>query len=213
MESRLRQARTHWRIMALGVVILGSSTIASYTFVYVVTYAQAILHMAARAGFFAESIGHGLRIPAVLLGGWLSDKHGRRPINVWGNFAFVVLIYPTFSWVISTHSEFALIAGMSILSAISQFMWGSFFAALTESLPKSIRSGGFGVVQSISVALFGGTTQLIATWLMYLTGSAMAPAWYLIAAAVVGQVALMLMAESAPMKSPRPLELTHALPS
>ena len=79
-------------------------------------------------------------------------------------------------------------------------MWGSFYAALAESLPKSIRGSGFGVVYSVSIAAFGGTTQLVVTWLIHVTGSAMAPAWYMMGAGALGQIALMLMAESAPVR-------------
>ena len=53
-------------------------------------------------------------------------------------------------------------------------------AALTESLPRSIRSSAFGTVYSVSIAAFGGTTQLVVTWLIHVSGSAMAPAWYLL---------------------------------
>src|ERR1017187_268569 len=55
--TRLRKAYTRWRIMALGLVILASGTIATYTFSYLVTYAQATLNMSARAGDRAD--GHG----------------------------------------------------------------------------------------------------------------------------------------------------------
>lgn len=209
--SRASQARAHWRVMVLGMVVLASGTIGSYIFNYIVTYAQATLHMAARAGFIAETAGNIISIPALLLGGWLSDRHGRRPINVWGNFAFLVMIYPVFSWIVATRSDFALIAGMTVLMAAGNFMWGSFYANLAESLPKLIRGSGFGTVYSLSIALFGGTTQLVVTWLIHVTGNAMAPAWYLTAAVAVGQAALMLMRESAPARLPiRPVLAVHA---
>jgi len=211
--TRLRQAYTRWRIMALGLVILASGTIANYTFSYLVTYAQATLHMSARAGFIAETIGYMLGIPVILLGGLLSDKHGRWAINVGGNLVFLVMIYPTFSWIIAARSEFAFIAGMTVLNAVSMFIWGSFYAGLAESLPKSIRGSGFGIIYSVSIAAFGGTTQLVATWLIHVTGSAMAPAWYLMGAAAVGQIALMLMAESAPARTQRAPQLAPLLSS
>ncbi len=197
-QPRLVQARRHWRVIVLGLVVLASGTIGNYIFSYIVTYAQATLHMAARAGFIAETAGYLLAIPAILLGGWLSDRHGRRRINVWGNRLFLVMIYPTFAWIAASRSEFALIAGLSVLIMVSGFMWGSFYASLAESLPKGIRGTGFGTVYSVSIAAFGGTTQLVVTWLIHVTGSAMAPAWYLVGATAIGQIALMLMRESAP---------------
>jgi len=199
-QSRLAQARTHWRVIILGLVFLAAGTIGSYTFTYLVTYAQATLHMAARAGFLAETIGNVLSIPAMLLGGWLSDRHGRWPINMWSNLAFLVMIVPTFLWIVDTRSTFALIVGMSALSIAANFSAGSFYAGLAESLPKTIRGSGFGTIYSVSIAAFGGTTQLVVTWLIHVTGSAMAPAWYLVCATAIGQVAVMLMRESAPVR-------------
>jgi len=206
-ESRLRQAGKHWRVMVLAIVALGSNTIANYIFTYVVTYAQATLHLPARAGFIAEAAGNILAIAATLWGGWLSDKYGRRLVNVWGNFVFLLMIYPVFAWIVAARSSFALIAGMTLLTATSSLIWGSFYAGLAESLPKTIRGSGFGTLYSFSIATFGGTTQLVVTWLIHVTGSAMAPAWYLLGAAAAGQIALMLMVESAPARTQRALEL------
>jgi MFS family permease len=109
--SRLHLVRAHWRVMLLGLVVLASQTIAWYIFVYIVTYAQATLHMAANAGFIATTCGNVVGIPATLLAGGLSDRCGRRPVSVWGTLLFLVLIYPVFVWIALTRSEFALIAG------------------------------------------------------------------------------------------------------
>lgn len=202
-ESRLRLAQTHWRVMVLGLVVLAASTIANYIFVYIVTYAQATLQLPARAGFIAETGAYVLGIPTVLLGGWLSDRYGRRPVNIWSNLAFLLTIYPIFAWISTTRSEFALIVGTTILSGVTNVTVGSFMAGLAESLPKTIRGGGFSIIYSVAIAAFGGTTQLIVTWLTHITGSAMAPAWYMIGATAIGQIALMLMPESAPVRSAR----------
>jgi MHS family citrate/tricarballylate:H+ symporter-like MFS transporter len=38
------------------------------------------------------------------------------------------------------------------------------------------------------------------TWLLHVTGNPLAPAWYLLLAAIVGLVAMSLMPETAPVK-------------
>jgi len=77
---------------------------------------------------------------------------------------------------------------------------GGFYAALTESLPKRIRGGAFGTLYAVSIAAFGGTCQLVVTWLIHVTGNPMAPAWYLLAATAAGQVAMQMIPESAPVR-------------
>jgi MHS family citrate/tricarballylate:H+ symporter-like MFS transporter len=211
-QSRRQLAFAHRRVLVLAIMVLGSATIANYIAVYIVTYTQNTLHMPARAGFIASTIGYVVGMAAILLGGWLSDKYGRRPINIWGNLAFLVMIYPTFAWITSSRSSFALIAGVALLGGLQNISSGSYFAGLSESLPPSIRSSGFGIAYSVAIAAFGGTTQLVVTWLLHWTGSAMAPAWFLIGASAVGQIALMMVAESAPVRLAAASRVATALP-
>jgi MHS family citrate/tricarballylate:H+ symporter-like MFS transporter len=48
--------------------------------------------------------------------------------------------------------------------------------ALAEGLPKNIRGGAFATIYAVAIATFGGTAQLIVTWLIHATGNALAPA-------------------------------------
>ena len=198
--GRLALARTHWRAMAFGLMAIAAGSVGTYIFVYMATYAQATLHLPARAGFLASLAGYSVEIPCILIGGRLSDRYGRKPINVWGNLAFLLGIYPAFVWVVEARSATALIWSMVILNAAYSLRMGSFFAAFIESLPPRIRSGGFGTVYALSVAIFGGTTQLVVTWIIHVTGSAVAPAWYLIGFTLIGQIAYMLYPETAPVR-------------
>ncbi len=199
-EQPRRLRRHEWRVIALGLAVLSAATIGVYFFTYIVTYAQHTLHLPPRVGFLAELASYVVSLPAVWLGGRLSDRHGRWPINVWGNLAFLAGIYPVFAWIVARPAAGPLIAGMTALGAVQSFWAGSFFAALAEALPQSLRSSSFGTVYSLAIALFGGTTQLVVTWLIHVTGSSMAPAWYLIGATAVGQIALMLFPETAPVR-------------
>lgn len=200
-ESRYFQtARRHWRAMTFGLTAIAAGAVGTYIFVYVATYAQTTLHLPPRAGFLASLAGYSVEIPCILLGGRLSDRYGRKPVNVLGNLAFLLAIYPVFVWVAAARSVTALIWGMVILNATYSVRMGSFYAAFIESLPPRVRSGGFGTVYAVSVAVFGGTTQLVVTWIIHLTASAVAPAWYLIGFTLIGQIAYMLYPETAPVR-------------
>ena len=190
--------RSHRKIIFLGLVVLSCGTIHSYIFTYIVTYAQNTLHMPARAGFTAQASSNLLAIVAVLAGGWISDRVGRRPVNLVGQLTFLVLIYPVFLWVTETRSTVALVAGMAALTAAGSIRQGVFYTALAESLPVRVRVSAFGTVYSLAIAAFGSTTQLVITWLIHLTGSPLVPAWYLIGATTLGFIALFFMPESAP---------------
>ena len=63
-ESRMAVARRHWLIFACGLGYLASGTqIGTYIFDYIVTYAQATMHLSARVGFIAETGGNLLGVP------------------------------------------------------------------------------------------------------------------------------------------------------
>ncbi len=194
-----RLARRHWRVMVLGLAALGAGTIGQYVFTYIATYAQHTLHLPARAGFEAELTSYIVAMPVTLLSGRLSDRFGRWPINVWGNAVFLLAIYPVFAWIVDADSVGVLIVGTTLLSAVSCAGAGSLLAAIAEALPRSIRSTGFGTVYALAM-MFGGTTQLVVTWLIHVTGSSIAPAWYLLGATAIGQIALMLLPETAPAR-------------
>lgn len=207
IASRARLARSHWRVMVLGLVILGMGTIGAYVQMYIVTFAQHVLHLSAHAGFLASCANSMAAIPALLLGGWLSDRFGRRPVNVVGNALLLVLVVPLFAVAVDSGSAATFVVSMSVLGFVSNLTFGVVCAALGEGLPRAIRASAFGTVYSIAMAFFGGSSEFVVTWLIHIFASPMAPAWYVAGATAVAQVALMILPESAPVRvhvAPRP---------
>ena len=62
------------------------------------------------------------------------------------------------------------------------------------------RAGAVGITYALAVAIFGGSAQYAATWLIDYTGSPLAPAWYMTGAMVCGVAAMAAMRETAPVK-------------
>jgi MFS family permease len=186
------------RIIVLGLLVLAAGTIATYVRNYMTTFAQSTLHLGATAAFAAGAAGNAAAVVAILYGGRLSDRIGRRPAMIWPNLAFLIAAYPTFYWIVVTRSAPVLLLGSAILGFIGSVANGAFYPALTESLPKHIRGRAVATLYAVSIAVFGGTTQLVITWLIHVTGNPLAPAWYLVVATLVGQIAMLLILESAP---------------
>jgi MFS family permease len=199
--NRVALVRSSTRILLLAVVVLASGTIGTYVFNYMTTFAQHSLHMAPGPAFAAGALGNLLGVAGGLFGGWLSDKIGRRPVMIWPALANLILLIPIFAWITGSRTVLALTAGTAVIALIGAVGTGAFYPALAESLPKRIRGGAFATVYAVAIATFGGTTQLVITWLIQVTGSNMAPAWYLFGASVLGLVARWLIVESAPAKT------------
>jgi MFS transporter, MHS family, citrate/tricarballylate:H+ symporter len=193
--------RDHARVIVLSLTVAAAIAVSFNLLHYLTTFAQYTLHMPQRTAFWAETVGALAGTASVLIGGRLCDRIGRRPVMIWPNLAYLLLIGPMFYWIIATRNPWALITGLGVFGFFSQMGGAAFFCAVTESLPKTIRGGTFATIHASSTALFGGTTPLVITWLIHRTGSPMAPAWYLIGVTAIGLVARMLFRESAPAKS------------
>jgi len=150
-----------------------------------------------QAGEFAAN---GIGIVSVMLGGTLSDAIGRRPVQIWSQLLFALLTVPCFLWLITMRDATSFISANLLLSGVANFMSGATFAAISESIPREVRSRTFALVYSIPVAIFGGSTQLVITWLLHVTGSPMTIAWYLTVINLIGLAAMLAMRESAPVK-------------
>jgi MFS transporter, MHS family, citrate/tricarballylate:H+ symporter len=194
------RVRDNSRIIILGLLILASGTIITYVTDYMTTYAENTLHVAANLAFATTVVSNAVGIAAAIYGGWLADRAGRWPVMVWPQLAALLLTYPVFLWIVTTHSAWALLGGLGFLTLVGTIPYSAFFVALAEGLPKPIRGGTFATIYAVAIATFGGTAQLIVTWLIHVTGNALAPAWYMLLATAVGLIAMMLMRETAPLK-------------
>jgi MFS family permease len=190
----------HRRVILLGLVTLASATIFTYLTNYMTTYAETVLHLGNVVAFGATLVVGVSGLAGVMFGGWLSDRVGRWPVLVWPRVVYLVLILPLYAWIVEMHSAVALYSATAVLVVLGTMSAGPFYAALTESLPTRIRGSTVGTTYAVSIAIFGGSAQLIVTWLIHVTGNPLAPAWYLIASGLCGVISTSMMAETAPVR-------------
>ncbi len=190
----------HRRVILLGLVTLASATIFTYLTNYMTTFAETVLHLGNAVAFGATLVVGVSGLGGALFGGWLSDRVGRWPVMVWPRVVYLAFVWPLYTWIVEMHGAAALYAATAVLVFLGTMSFGPFAAALTESLPTRIRGSTFGTTYAISIAIFGGSAQLIVTWLIHVSGNPLAPAWYLIASGLCGVIATAMMAETAPVR-------------
>jgi MFS family permease len=198
--GHLAMARGHLRIIVLALMIIANGTIATYATHYMATFAQNTLHVGASLAFTTSLVGLGLGIGSTLFGARLADRFGRKPLMIWPQLATLMLTYPVFMWIVKSPGPASLLVGFSMLTLVGALPAGAFYAMFAEALPQEIRGGVFATIYAVAIAIFGGTAQLIITWLIHISGNALAPAWYLLCAGTVGLVAMVLALETAPVK-------------
>ncbi|WP_203579142.1 MFS transporter [Microbacterium hibisci] len=162
---------------------------------YFVTYMQSVIHIDRGQALISNSVALLGYAVMMYLGGRLSDRVGRKKMMIAGAIGMVLLAWPAFLLVGS--GEFGLaIVGQLLLSVPICVFGGGSFTFYVELFPTATRLTGAAVSYNLSYGLFGGTGPLIATALVAASGSAISPAFYLIAIGVVAGITALFVPET-----------------
>jgi len=181
-------------LVTFGLTICG--TISYYVIlVYMPTFANKQLNMPLNEAFVAQVIGLICMTLVIPLCGALSDRIGRKPILIAAPVAYLLLLYPFFTWIHASPSFVHLALMQSVLCCVAGAFSGPISTAVAEQFPVGVRSTGLAIAYNMAVMLFGGFAQFIVTWLVEKTGSPIAPAYYVMFGAVIGLVAALSLRE------------------
>lgn len=187
----------NWRQMleCIGLVLI--LNVAYYTVLtYLPTYLSDRLHIGdTRALLMILAIYIGM-MAAITFVGRLSDRVGRKPLLLASCIGFIVLAYPAFVLMMQGTAA-TTIAGLAILGLLVVLLSGTMPATLPAIFPTRVRYGAFAVSYNVSTSLFGGTAPLMITWLIAETGNNFMPAFYLMGAALIAIVPILLIRETA----------------
>lgn len=184
-------------LVSFGLVL--SSTIMFYVvLIYMPTYAKTQLHIPLNDAFGAQVAGLLCLTALIPLFGALSDRIGRRPVLLLASVLYLVLPYPLMAWVLEAPTLSRLMVMQVVLCSAIGIGFGAISTALAEQFPVRQRSTGLALSYNLAVMLFGGFAQLIVTWLIGVTGSPLAPAFYVMFGAVVGLLAAWFSAHRQP---------------
>ena len=192
----VRLLREHGRLLLLTFVVIAASTVSNAIGTNMPVYARSTLGLTETVST-AVPIALGLASVAFpLLGGWLADRFGRRPVLVWPRAAIVVLAVPAFWWLAQAPTAASVYAVTFLMSALSSINAAAIIVAIPESLPRAVRSAGLSIVYAFSVSIFGGSTNYVVNKLIAVTGNPLAPAYYLVGFSVLGTIAAWMMHET-----------------
>ncbi|MGU7775741.1 MFS transporter [Burkholderia sp. MR1-5-21] len=182
----------------LGVLITAGATSSNYISLhYLTNYAAGVLKMSLSAGLWASTMASVLQMLLAALAGIASDRWGRKPVLTWARIVLLLAIAPAFAWLNAAPELARLLVVVTVLTVPTVFISVASIVVITEAFPRSIRATGLSIVYGLGVSIFGGFAQFIATWLIAVTGSKLAPAVYVIAVSIVAFVAVLKTEEMA----------------
>jgi MHS family proline/betaine transporter-like MFS transporter len=197
-KSLLREAvRTAWRpiLQVVGLMIIFN--IGYYVvFTFLPTYFIKTLHFTKTNPFVSITLASLVALILILPLAALSDRIGRRPMLMAGSLAFTIGGYPLFL-LLNSGSVAAAIAAHCGLAAIEAVYVSAAVAAGVELFATRVRYSGFSIGYNICVAAFGGTYALRGHRLTTQTANSVAPAYYVVVAAVVSLLTVLTVRETA----------------
>jgi len=175
-------------LTAFGLVTL--ATVAVYTLVFMPTFAVQYLGYSL-TDCFAVSLFTGIvQMILIPVAGALSDKWGRLPIAGIGAFAMLIAAIPLLTRVTSAPTFLNLLIFQISIGALLAVYLGALPAMMSELFPTQVRTTGLSISYSFAVAAFGGSAPFVNAFLINLSGTNVAPSYYLVIAALVSLAAL-----------------------
>lgn len=189
---------THSRGALVSVGLVTAGTISFYVILlYMPTFALLQLHLPLAQAFIAQSIGLVCMIVLTPLFGALSDGIGRKPIMIVSLALYLVLTYPLFSWLHHHPSFGSLVFVQIVFCSLLGAFFGPSATAVAEQFEAQARSTGLGIAYNVAVMIFGGFAQFFVTWLIEVTGSPIAPSFYVMFGAALGVLAAFFLVDRA----------------
>ncbi len=185
-----------WRPILQTFGIVAMTNAAYYlTFTYAVDRRK---HLTAEGGE-VFLLANTLSLVAVLfakpLGGWLSDKVGRRRLMIVLTVATMLLIYSALQMMLYG-SPAHFIGGQMLMALPIGMALGLQGAMLVEIFPLRTRITSMSLAYSVTLALAGGTAPLVATWLIERFSQPLAPAYYIMLYGAIGLALMWPMQET-----------------
>lgn len=176
-------------VRAMGLVVL--ATVSTYiVLTYMSTFMQKYASLSRPEALWVGTAGLLVTVVMLPVFGHLSDVVGRRKLLIASCVLFILLSYPLMTQMIGAPIG-KVLAIQVALCALSSLYNGPYPATVSEQFSTAGRTLWMSLSYSLAVAIFGGFSPYIATWLISVTDSPLAPSIWLTAGAVISLVTLL----------------------
>jgi len=132
-------------------------------------------------------------IPFMVFFAWVGDVWIRRTRLVAAALVLIALLAWPLGVVMLTGDPFMIVAAQSILVVLICVPLGLAPATFVELFPSSDRLTGYSISFNLGIGVLGGTTPMLATWLIDVSGRPIMPVFLMVLAGGVAAGALLWM--------------------
>jgi MFS family permease len=181
-------------VQTFGIVAM---TNAAYylTFTYAVERRKSMATASGELFLLANTLSLVVVLISKPLGGWLSDRVGRRKLMMALTLAVMAFIYVSLQMMLYG-APATFIVGQMLLAVPIGMALGLQGAMVVEIFPLRTRVTSMSFAYSVTLALAGGSAPLVSSWLVETMGHPLAPAYYIMLYGAVGLAIMWPMGET-----------------
>ncbi len=154
-------------IRAISIICLDAVGIYLLFFFYK-TYLE-LIGIGLQKTYLIHTVGMIIMISLAIFFGWLSDKIGRKPILLMVGIGFIIAPYWGFN-LVKEHHHYAMLVQI-VFSVIMGACYGALPSFIVEMFPRSVRYSASSLSFNLTMCIFGGTSIMIALWLLKITNN------------------------------------------
>jgi MHS family proline/betaine transporter-like MFS transporter len=171
---------------------LGYTVLFYLPLVYMPTYVHSIAGMDENKALQITTVATIILVFLIPMMAMLSDRFIRRRTILIAAFC-IALVCAVPMFILVGKSYILLFAVLVLFGVIIAVPLGVAPATMVEWFPTKYRLTSYSFIYNIGVGIFGGSTPMICTWLIKISGNNLAPAYYLSVFIVISLLGLWLM--------------------
>jgi MHS family proline/betaine transporter-like MFS transporter len=194
-KTYLRDLLKYWKPLVLLMGLVVTLNIVNYTLLaYMPTYLENEIGLSSTSSLILIIIGQLAMMVLLPFSGAWSDRVGRKTLWWISIVGLFVMAIPMF--MLMSQGFVGAVIAFAVLGLLYVPQLSTISAMFPAMFPTHVRYAGFAIAYNISTSLFGGTALAVNQSLINATGDKLFPAYYMMAACVVGAIALVFVPET-----------------
>ncbi|MFJ9563908.1 MFS transporter [Streptomyces fuscichromogenes] len=199
----LAALRGHWRMIAVAAVLNLTVTMVLGVLVnYMSVYLLTVLDVPALRVYWLSAVCLFLGASGFLVGGWWTDRFGRRSAMLLGYGGSAALVFPLLYGMrgVASGGAWALVGAGAVYALALAFSYAAapaMYVTLTQAFPTRVRYTSAAFAYNAGAVAGGGLTPYLAAQLTHSAGPR-AAGWLVVAAAVTGVTVMSALTSRGP---------------